>query len=225
MAGVPIANSLVEVHGTDAGMMTGVARAIATVSALMMLITACERAETLPVRVESLEENLAALRDAARAWRPDAYLESASLRLLDEGSASYLIWANFNSPSEMYESLAVRLLSDGSISVETYGQSEPVTQTRPITDDDWQLDSTEALERALDDEGRRYVEELSGLACSHLVLARSGREEDGRVVWRLTLADCLEPWFVHEAIVDAMSGEVISREVHTPPTPMPVPGL
>src|SRR3990172_368228 len=105
MAGVPIANSLVEVHGTDAGMMTGVARAIATVSALMILITACERAETLPVRVESLEENLAALRDAARAWRPDAYLESASLRLLDEGSASYLIWANFNSPSEMYESL------------------------------------------------------------------------------------------------------------------------
>jgi len=192
---------------------------------LLVFVTGCGRAETLPVRVESLRDNLPALREAAQAWRPDAYLADASVPLLDEGGGALLLDGGFQSPSEQSESLLVRLLEDGTMQAEVVPHTVPVIQVEPITDDDWRVDSTEALERGLDEEGRRYLEEHSTWDCSFLALERSGREPGSPVVWRLLLTDCLDPWSAQEAILDAMSGEVISREVHTPSTRMPVPTL
>jgi len=101
-------------------------------------------------------------------------LPCESKRLIDNGYASYLIWADFNSPTEEFESIAVKLLPDGSVSVEPLVHTVPVIQVDLITDDEWQLDSQEALEIALDDEGMRFLESSSGTECSSLVLERLG---------------------------------------------------
>jgi len=201
--------------------MSRFVRTIFATSGFILLMTACGTVETLPVRVVSLEENLPALSEAAQAWRPDAYLANASLALLDEQAGPLLLQAVFLSPSEQSQGLSVVLMEGGTINAEVVPHTVPVIQVEPIADDDWRLDSTEALERGLDEEGRRYIEEHSTWDCSFLVLERGGREPGSPVVWRLVLTDCLDPLSAQEAILDAMSGEVISREVHTPPTPMP----
>ena len=73
--------------------MTGIAVLLG-----LSMVAACNRSTDLPVTVESVEEKLPALAEAGTAWRPDAYLARASVRLTDDGYASYLIWADFNSP-------------------------------------------------------------------------------------------------------------------------------
>jgi len=191
--------------------MTGIAVLLG-----LSLVAACNRSTDLPVTVESLEERLPALAEAGTAWRPDAYLARASVRLIDDGHASYLIWADFNSPTEEIESIAIKLLPDGSVSVEPFVQTVPVVQVDPITEDLWQLDSQEALEIALDDEGMRFLEGSSGTECSSLVLERQGSVPGAPVVWRLILTDCEEPLIGQTTVIDAMTGEVISRESNFP---------
>lgn len=191
--------------------MTGIAVLLG-----LILAAACNRSTDLPVTVESVEERLPELAEAGTAWRPDAYLARASVRLIDDGYASYLIWADFNSPTEEFESIAVKLLPDGSVSVEPFVQAVPVVQVDPITDDEWQVDSQEALAIALDDQGLGFLEGPSGKECSSLVLERQGFEPSLPVVWRLILSDCEEPLIGQTTVLDAMTGEVISRESNFP---------
>ena len=191
--------------------MTGIAVLLS-----LSMVVACNRSTDLPVTVESVKEMLPALAEAGTAWRPDAYLARASVRLIDDGSASYLIWASFNSPTEEFESIAAKLLPDGTISVEPFVQTVPVVQVDPITEDLWQLDSQEALEIALDDEGMRYLEGSSGTECSSLVLERLGFAPSAPVVWRLILSDCEHPANSQITVIDAMTGELISRESDLP---------
>src|SRR3990172_368227 len=156
--------------------MSRFVRTIFATSGFILLMTACGTVETLPVRVVSLEENLPALSEAAQAWRPDSYLANASLALLDEQAEPLLLQAVFLSPSEQSQGLSVVLMEGGTINAEVVPHTVPVIQVEPIADDDWRLDSTEALERGLDEEGRRYIEEHSTWDCSFLVLERGGRE-------------------------------------------------
>jgi len=39
------------------------------------------------------------------------------------------------------------------------------------------------------------------------------------IVWRLVLSDCLDPWVGQTTEIDAITGEVISRKMHSPPAP------
>lgn len=182
------------------------------------LVASCNRSTDLPVSAESLEGRLPALTEAAKAWRPDAYLARASVRLIHDGFASYLIWADFNSPTEEFESIAAKLLPDGTVAVEPFVQTVPVVQVNPITEDLWQLDSQEALEIALDDEGMRFLEGFSGTECSSLVLERLGFMPGAPVVWRLILSECEAPLIGQTTVIDAVTGEVISRETNLPAT-------
>jgi hypothetical protein len=191
--------------------MTGIAVLLG-----LSLAAACNRSTDLPATVESVQERLPALAEAGTAWRPDAYLARVSVRLTDDGYASHLIWASFNSPTEEFESIAAKVLPDGTISVEPFVQTVPVVQVDPITEDLWQLDSQEALAIALDDEGLRFLEGPSGTECSSLVLERQGFEPNLPVVWRLILSDCEEPLIGQTTVIDAMTGEVISRESNLP---------
>lgn len=179
-------------------------------------VAACNRSVDLPVSVESVEQRLPQLVEKGRSWRPDAYLARVSVRLVGEGYASYLVWASFNSPSEEFESIAAKLLPDGSISVEPFVQTVPVVQVDPITEDLWQIDSQEALEIALDDEGRRFLEGASGTECSSLILERLGFARGASVVWRLILSDCEHPSSSQITVIDAMTGEIVSRESDLP---------
>lgn len=182
----------------------------------LILIAACTRSRGLPVEVESLKQHLPAIVEAAKSWRSDAYLESASVRLIDESYTSYLIWADFASPSEESESVAVKLLTDGSIDVETFDQVIPGARIEPITDDDWELDSQEAVSIALDDDGRRFLEEQAGEQCSLAILERMNSAAGAPVVWRLVLSECANPLSGQSTIIDATTGKLMSRELHLP---------
>lgn len=186
---------------------------IALVQALVLSLAGCSRASSLPVTVHSLRESLPALADAAARWRADAYLASAQISLRTEGSGMHLIDAEFNSPTEDDESLWVKLEQDGTVATEVIPHTVPVIQVEPITSEDWILDSAEALERALDEDGRRFLEEHAGTACSFLSLERDPRSPGRPVVWRLSLGECLNPEWSQDTVIDSITGEVIRRDV------------
>jgi hypothetical protein len=183
----------------------------------MTALVSCNSQETLPI--PSLRENLPKLEEAARVWRPDAYLANAELPIRYGSPGPWLVSAIFNSPFEQFEGVLMFLNQDGSIKTEIVPHTVPVVQVEPIESDDWKLDSQEALDIGLDDQGLRYLEEHPRAGCSFLSLDRSGVEPGSPVVWRLVLSDCLDPWTGQTTVIDATTGEVISRDTHRPPAP------
>lgn len=181
-----------------------------------MLITACSRPSRLVFEVESLHQRVPELMQAAKAWRPDAYLETASVRIVGEQTPSYLLSSHFISPSEDFDSLAVRILADGSASVDPLTQTIAIEHVDPIIESDWTLDSPAAFEIALDDEGRQFLEELESTSCSLLILERASQSPGAPVVWRLLLLKCDTPLVGQTTVIDATTGELISRESHLP---------
>jgi hypothetical protein len=181
---------------------------------LILAISACSKGKIPPLpQVTSLRDNLPALEEVARRWSRDAYLASADIPLLDGNPAAWAIAANFQSPSRPSEVLLVRLGREGKIIIEVLPYSFPVTQVEPIGEDDWSLDSAEALEAAVDDEGRRFLEKHSDQQCSHMIFERSRDLPDRRVVWWLWTIDCNGgKQFQQLAGIDALSGEVFRRD-------------
>jgi hypothetical protein len=191
-----------------------------TLIALLVLagLSSC-RAEEAPVSVVSLRENLSDLEDAARPWSPDAYLANAELPIHYGSPGPWLVSAGFNSTTEQFQSLLVFLREDGTVDTEIIPHTVPVVQVVPIEASDWEVDSQEALDIALDEEGMRFLEKHPGAGCSSLTLVRIGLESGSPVVWRLVLSDCLDPWVGQTTEIDAITGEVISRKMHSPPAP------
>ena len=181
-----------------------------------MLIAACSRSGRLSFEVESLSQHIPEFVQAARAWRQDAYLETATVRIVGEHNPSHLLSAHFVSPSEDLESIAVRLMADGSVRVDPLVQTIAIERVDPITESHWMLDSPEALENALDDEGRQFLEGLESSNCSLLILERESLAPGAPVVWRLLVSECDTPLVGQTTIIDAMTGELISRESDLP---------
>lgn len=181
-----------------------------------ILIAACSRPGQITVKAESLREHFPDLLQAARAWRPDAYLETASVRIVGEHEPSYLLSAHFISPSEEFESIAIRLMADGSLSVDPLAQTIAIRHIEPITESDWALDSPELLAVALDPDGRRFLEELGSTNCSGLILERESLSAGAPVVWRVLLSDCDSPLVGQTTIINAETGELISRKSDFP---------
>jgi len=77
-----------------------------------VLLAACRRGPALPAEEASLRENLPQLEAAAKAWRPDAYLDDADIPLHDGNPSPWLIPAEFNSPTTDFQSLGVPFSSD-----------------------------------------------------------------------------------------------------------------
>jgi len=182
--------------------------------AILASLTGCGDVADLPVSVGSMRENLPALEQAAALWQQDAYLVAAETRLLSGDSSRWVASGTFQSPSENSESLLVFLEQDGSITTERVSHASGVNQVRPITELDWNLDAEEALERALTEEGRNYLEENADSQCSFMYLERDVPVSTETVVWRVTLTGCLlEPTF-QTTIVDATSGEILRRKTY-----------
>lgn len=186
---------------------------ILLITVLLFVIAACGDSRNSPARVESLRQNMPALEEVARNWRPDAYLSRAEFPILDGNPTSFLIAAGFQSPTESAESLLVWLETDGVIATERVPHTVPVIQDEPITQDDWTLDSAEALEVALDVEGQSFLEEHADSQCSFLVLERAFDRPDRPVVWWMRLTECFGGEISSRLVViDALTGEVLSRE-------------
>jgi hypothetical protein len=171
-----------------------------------LLLAACRGGASLPVEVASLRESLPQMESAAKAWRPDAYLDDAEISVRVRNSTGRRVSAEFNSPSTEFESLGVEVLADGSVRVERVPHTVPVRQVEPISTDDWKLDSAEALEVALDEEGRTFLGAHIDSHCSFLKLERNIGEPGEPVVWRLVLIDCLSFESLPDRYVDPVSG-------------------
>lgn len=182
-------------------------------AALISSIAACSRSGRAPAQVESLRSNLPDLQEVAENWRADAYLSSADLPLTNGGVAPWLIAAGFQSPTESAESLLVMLEHDGSITTKRMPHTVPLIQTEPIRERDWELDSAEALDSALDSTGLRFLEDYSDHHCSFLDLERAFDLPGRPVVWWLRLTECFGGGdFDQVTVIDPISGEVLERK-------------
>jgi len=158
------------------------------------------------VSVPPLREWLPALEQEARTWRPDAYLADVHIPIGLGGSHPWLISAGFNSPTDVFENIAVNVEMDGSITVEPFTQTLPVVQVEPITDQDWTIDSQEALNLTLDAEGLRFLQ-TEPVQFSALYLLAPDRQRARHVVWRLLLSQSGE--YQRTIILDASSGGIL----------------
>ncbi len=180
--------------------------------ALVAGINACANGEELPVQTESLRENLPLLEEAALNWKQDSYLVQAEVELLSGDSQRSLIVAGFQSPSQESESLMVTLDQGGSIVTERVPHTVPVRQTEPILNEHWELDTTDALNKALSEEGRIYLIQNADSQCSRLVLYRNVRKPGEPVEWSLSLSGCLLERLFQRTTIDPNTGEILSRQ-------------
>ena len=174
----------------------------------------CKGGEELSAEVGSLKENLPKLEQAAATWRPDAYLVSANVQLLSGHPYRPVLSGEFQSPSDDTEGILIFLEQDGSVTSKRVPHTAGVQQVRPILSVDWKLDAEEALERALTEEGRLYLEENAESQCSFMYLERDVPTSIETVVWRVTLSGCLLEPALQTTIVDANTGEILRRKTY-----------
>ena len=140
------------------------------------------------VKIVSLHEQWANLQAKAAEWYPDAYLVKADIPI--QGAVSpWLISASFQSPSHDKESLGVTLELDGSFTTQRFQHPDPVYQIPPIRRNDISVDSQEALNLLLDDEGLKFLKEHPS-HCSALNLERDPSQPAKPTVWILRLSSC-----------------------------------
>jgi hypothetical protein len=150
--------------------------------------------------------------------KQNAYLDEARIFLFPEFSPS-VISASFHSPSEEFESLGVYLHVDETITSEIFIHEYPVSHHKPITENDWKIDSKEAVEYMLEKSGRRFLNPDQN-ACSFTILQRVLPVPNQPVIWSLTLWDCSDA--AQRFYLDANSGDMLdSSEVNIEPTRFP----
>lgn len=120
----------------------------------------------------------------ATEWNEDAALWFVSFDILPEDpnliQESHTIGAKFPiestrrtavtgfylSPSDFTEVLTISIRRDGSIYLDVMSTSAPPLRFVPMEDEDWALDSTEALIIALTREGVRFLREKRCLSAA-----------------------------------------------------------
>jgi len=163
---------------------------------VVTLLIACSQSNfvsTTPsvstTNIISLKDHLPTLYEEAKRWHPDAYLRNVDIPIQRKQSNLWLISANFQSPSDDHESLAVNLWQDGKLTTEPFKHEASVYQTQPIKNEDWPIDSQDALNLLLDDDGINFLQ-THAIHCSALNLERDLAQTSEPVIWILTLSSC-----------------------------------
>ena len=182
-----------------------------------MFITACNDSDATTsspnsVPIISLSENLDILEKEAKSWQSDAYLAWVNIYIrIEYPENAQVLTAQFYSPSSESESLAVKMSLEGVITQEPVDHSIPVYQQDPITLDDWNIDTQEALDMMLDQDGLRFLKSQDEEQCSFLRLERLRYKPEQPVVWRLTLMECLGD-YVRHILLDPITGEFLEND-------------
>jgi hypothetical protein len=189
---------------------------------LTVLLTACNSAIP-PATVEtintiSLKEYYPKLLAEAQKWRSDAYLDHARISLYQQGSD--VISSNFFSLTEDHQSIGVYLLRDGTLSVQ-YFTYESIYPRKAIEDEDWKIDSQEALNLMLDQDGVNLIKSGNAV-CSYLKLERFLPLDEQPVVWVLHLSDC-SGTNTRSFYLDPITGLDLNLSKAIKPTRFPTP--
>lgn len=157
--------------------------------------------------IPSLKENLPTFFQLAREWKPDAYLYRVWFHF--EGTTSPWIITDFRSDTNRKESYSIYLEKDGQITSQIYTYEAENNYQTPILDDEWLIDSTEAIQLfAENPEIQEYFNNFDSYdICSGLWLERNANFPDRLLVWRLTIMDCVG--FGEDFFMDPMTGEEI----------------
>jgi hypothetical protein len=159
-------------------------------------------ATTTPI--VSLKEHLADLENAAKIWDDTPLLYRVSIPVFDslDNNNLWLISASFYSIDKEYQSLDVELGVDGKINIHHIQyEISLAAQRKPITTDDWQVDSEEAFANLSD---MQLVESLSAGNYGFLFLEHINIESSQHVVWRLSMSDSDEYRYM-----DALVGKIL----------------
>jgi hypothetical protein len=182
----------------------------------------CAPATASPsLRIPSFREQYPLLLQEAQKWQVDAYLDEAEIHLTPSAPDFESISAGFNSPSRDLESIAVRLYADGKITSKRYIHEYPIHHHRPITLDDWHIDSQAALETMLMEAGPQSLNPEE-IRCSSIRLERALAALDQPVMWVFAFWECSD--WTQYFYLDANSGNLLdSSAVNVEPTRFPTP--
>ena len=144
----------------------------------------------------------------AQKWHTDAYVYNVSFDFtLPTISPANKVIFSFQSPSENYATLQVPCSISRCSSFEVEREPEaPVTYCRPITLDDFMLDSTDALNIGLQNGGEHYTQ--LQVALVFLLLYRANPSCTGPVEWSISFLDPYASTGTDIAI-DATTGEIV----------------
>jgi hypothetical protein len=157
-------------------------------------------------RIVSLRENYPALLDEAQKWEADAYLDHATI--MWDPYTTHIISAGFFSPSNDLESFGTYLMPDDAVTTEVFTHGYQIYQHAPIVNDDWSLDSQDALEFFWrDDRVQLFIQSVDKV-CGYLKLERLLRVDDQPVVWSVLLLECGPSRKYIDFYLDPITGEV-----------------
>jgi hypothetical protein len=183
---------------------------------ILSLISSCNGQATYTTSIGlfdiiSLRETLPILEKEANDWKSDSYLIWADIELRLKFPENYhVVTGAFNSLSSQYESLLVYMEADGTVTREIVEHEIPVYQQEPIRLEDWKIDSQQALDLMLDQEGLDFIQN-NDWQCSFLKLERLLYKPEQPVVWRLTLMECLGD-YVRHILLDPITGEFLEND-------------
>jgi hypothetical protein len=190
-------------------------------SIIIMVVACTPTASDVSIELPSFHKYYPILLEEAQKWQADAYLDEARIFMFPKFPDSNLISASFYSPSENLESLGVYLHQDETITSEAFSHGYPIYHHEPITENDWRIDSQEAMESMLVEAGQKFVNSTNS-ACSFMLLKRVLPAQNQPVIWSLTLWDCSDS--VQHFYLDATSGELLdSSLINIQPTRFPTP--
>jgi hypothetical protein len=188
-------------------------------SVIFMVIGCTPTRPEIAIEIPSFREHYPILLRKAQEWQKDAYLDDARIFLFPRSSDSGVISASFQSPSKDLEMLGVDLYQDGTITSKVFTQEYPIYQHKPITENDWKIDSQEAVEYMLEKSGQQSLSPDRN-ACSFIILERVLPASEQPVIWSLSLWDCWDN--AQRFYIDASTAKILdSSEVNIKPTRFP----
>ncbi len=197
-----------------------------TIILLILLLSGCSSATSISeeqLTIPSLREHYPALLAEAQKWQPDAHLSSVLTFIrLDTHTQKTNLWisAYFDSPSKDFEGIDISISQDGILTKEIMEYKVLIPRYDvPITEDDWQIDSQEALDIYLQEKNvRRFIDSVDNF-CGDMTLERFLLIEGQPVMWGLSLSECFDLGSEFYLYMDASSGEIfdISEMDFLPP--------
>lgn len=186
---------------------------ISSLFIVIVILSACNNpfstpSTSTPISIISLEQNIGQLQEKANEWDPDAYLVSVDIPISVNGEIvqSWLISAVFQSTSKEQESVIIHLYPDDKFEVISVDHKKPINHVHPLTQQEWQIDSQEALNLLLDEDRTRLLKQTQK-NCSDLSLEHRDPRENS-VIWILTIFDCGPDMSGKHYYLDPNTGEV-----------------
>lgn len=176
---------------------------------LVLLFCSCSSSSQVPTsnpsfEIPELKEYYEPLMNEGLKWAPDASMYLIEIPI---GWKSWMLSANFYSPTKNDESLEVLLGLDGKFVSRRFRQERGVLQQDPILSTQWKIGSQEALNILLE-ENNKTIQTINEI-CGSLILGRGSTLPEHPLLWILYYNDCGSPLDTNHSYLDPIKGLII----------------